>query len=127
MGTVTDGTTMTFAVGEISWAGFVGYRRWIDGPVTRPSEGVVTLTSKGIYDAVPINAGLKILAIDPTALTASTGGGLSSTGAFGSNHAGGCQFGLVDGSVRFVAETVSVNVFVSYGSAAGNESTNALP
>jgi prepilin-type N-terminal cleavage/methylation domain-containing protein len=127
MGTVTDGTSMTFAFGEISWTGFAGYRRWVDGPVTRPSDGVVTLTSKGIYDAVPINAGSKILAIDPTALTASTGGGLASTGAFGSNHAGGCQFGLTDGSVRFVAETVSMNVFVSYGSAAGNESTNALP
>ncbi|MDR2705579.1 MAG: DUF1559 domain-containing protein, partial [Planctomycetaceae bacterium] len=113
--------------GEISWTGFAGYRRWIDGPVTRPSDGTVTLTSKGIYDTVPINAGAKILATDPTALTTATGNALCSTGAFGSNHAGGCQFCLVDGSVRFVAETISMNVFVSYGSASGGESTNTLP
>jgi prepilin-type N-terminal cleavage/methylation domain-containing protein len=127
MGTVTDGTSKTFAFGEISWTGFAGYRRWIDGSVTRPSDGVVTLTSKGIYDTVPINAGRKILAVDPTALTAATGSGLCSTGAFGSNHAGGCQFCLTDGSVRFVTETVSVDVFISYGSASGGESTDSLP
>jgi prepilin-type processing-associated H-X9-DG protein len=41
--------------------------------------------------------------------------------AFWSRHPGGCQFGLCDGSVRFVKETLSPHVFQALGSRAGGE------
>ena len=31
--------------------------------------------------------------------------------SFGSNHPGGCQFALGDGSVRFIRETISLNIY----------------
>ena len=39
----------------------------------------------------------------------------------GSDHQGGCQFGLADGSVRFISENISTQVFYALGSCAGGE------
>jgi prepilin-type processing-associated H-X9-DG protein len=36
-------------------------------------------------------------------------------------HPGGCMFGLADGSVRFLAETVDGDTFRALGSPAGGE------
>ena len=40
---------------------------------------------------------------------------------FGSVHIGGAQFGMADGSVRFVSENVSIIVFNAAGSKDKNE------
>lgn len=41
--------------------------------------------------------------------------------SFGSEHPGGCQFSLVDGSVKFVSETVDFGVYLSTASRNGGE------
>lgn len=125
MGSVADGTSNTFSFGEIAWSFYAGYRMWVDGPVTRSADGTVCLSTKGIYDAVPINAGPKLIA-QGASLTTATGSGLQSTGAFGSNHPGGCHFGCVDGSVHFIPEMIDMDILLAYGSAAGSE-TLTLP
>jgi len=43
--------------------------------------------------------------------------------AYGSMHPGGCQVALVDGSVRFVAQTISPVTFRALGTRAGGEVT----
>lgn len=42
-------------------------------------------------------------------------------GAFGSQHPGGAQFAFGDGSVDFLSENMSIEVFSAYGTAAGGE------
>jgi prepilin-type N-terminal cleavage/methylation domain-containing protein len=45
--------------------------------------------------------------------------------AFTSNHTGGVQFALADGSVRFIADTVPLDVFRALGTRAGGEVVQA--
>jgi prepilin-type processing-associated H-X9-DG protein len=35
--------------------------------------------------------------------------------AFTSNHSGGCQFAMTDGSVRFISDSISLTVFRALG------------
>ncbi|EAQ82834.1 DUF1559 domain-containing protein [Blastopirellula marina] len=101
-----DGTSNTFAFGEISWTERNGkatrYRPWSRGG--RTNEFMAPC--KNI--AQPINADYTALFNDMS---------------YGSNHPGGCLFSLGDASVRFVAETVNYDTLLSMGSCAGGEST----
>jgi prepilin-type processing-associated H-X9-DG protein len=151
---VTDGTSNTFLIGEISWNGYGGYQNWVRG--TTPNDGSVpgvpigslagaALTStKGIAENWSINAGKKLEPLatisqaywnessqtleSPEDLIAgsgtnayymSAGHGVS---GFGSNHSGGANFALCDGSVRFVSETASTSILMSAASRDGGES-----
>ncbi len=40
---------------------------------------------------------------------------------FGSQHPGGCQFAMTDGSVRFVPETIEMRVYLAIASRDGGE------
>jgi prepilin-type N-terminal cleavage/methylation domain-containing protein/prepilin-type processing-associated H-X9-DG protein len=156
---VTDGTSNTFLIGEISWNGYGGYQNWTRG--TTPNDGSVpglplgslagaALTSvKGVAENWAINAGKRL---DPLAeitqaywdestktlgssIGLIAGSGVDTTtymsaghgvSGFGSNHSGGANFGLCDGSVRFVSETTSTSVLMSLASRDGGES-QSLP
>ncbi len=98
---VTDGTSNTFALGEISWNAYLAYRTWIRGSTL---NGTAQGTCKNVLD--PINAGLPYKFND---------------GAFGSQHPGGAQFALCDGSVTFVSETINHAVFLATASRNGGE------
>ncbi|MDR2437980.1 MAG: DUF1559 domain-containing protein, partial [Planctomycetaceae bacterium] len=70
LASVTDGTSNTFLIGEISWNGYGGYQNWTRG--TTPTDGAVpglpigslisaALTSvKGIAEKWSINAGKRL-------------------------------------------------------------------
>ena len=45
--------------------------------------------------------------------------------AFGSLHPGGANFAIVDGSVRFLKQTIALPVYRALGSRAGAEVTSA--
>jgi prepilin-type N-terminal cleavage/methylation domain-containing protein/prepilin-type processing-associated H-X9-DG protein len=111
---VADGTSNTIMTGEQSWTGANGYRAWTRGcsPLTSSpnssssdmSCGAVRNVVNGL-GTVPYNAALANF----------------NDVSLGSNHAGGANLGLADGSVRFVSNTVPVGVLLSMASKAGGE------
>ena len=100
IGDITDGTSNTFALGELSWNGNQRFRAWIRGWQSN---------SIGSYKNVrdPINAGLPYSNFND--------------GAFGSQHPGGANFAMCDGSVTFVSENVDHTMFLSTASRNGGE------
>ncbi len=103
---ITDGTSNTLAIGELSWVDPVNgtrYRSWVRG-----------------CDSAPVCAGCKNV-VNPIN---TPGDAIFSNMAFGSQHSGGTNFALVDGSVRFVSNTIVLNVYLAATSRAGQE---ALP
>ena len=122
LGAITDGTSNTFLVGEISWNDFGGHYEWSRG--TMGSQvGATMVSAKGIAYDWPINFGKNKQPTDtPNFKTFLLPNGTPDTqnypfkgentagsgvGGFGSNHPGGCHFALCDGSVHFVSETIS--------------------
>ncbi len=100
---VTDGTSNTYLFGEISWNAMDKYRPWLRAKYS-DHRGVLYLISKNIE--FPINSG------NDTKWNAI---------AFGSEHPGGAQFGMADGSVRFVSETIDWGVYLATASKNGGE------
>ena len=107
---ITDGTSNTFLLGEMSYAkdaqGNIntGYRIWTNGAQS-PQMG----SCKNILSTNRIN------------YQAYNGSSNLNSISFGSNHTGGCQFLMGDGSVRFVSENVNLNVYMATGSRNGGE------
>jgi prepilin-type N-terminal cleavage/methylation domain-containing protein len=118
---ILDGTSNTFAWGEIAWEEYK-YSGW------NRSTGPGTNSSKAFAEQLPFNYHKKF--DDPTTATYTvigfnpgSGGtvGLpkvsqqTTCGAYGSNHGGGVIIGLCDASVRFVSDTVADRVRVNFG------------
>lgn len=103
MAHISDGTSNTLMVGELSWINEVTgtrYRSWIRG-----------------CDDSPVCAGCKNInnAINSPSIA------LFNDIAFGSMHSGGTHFCLADGTVRFVQQSISLNVYRSLASIDGGE------
>jgi prepilin-type processing-associated H-X9-DG protein len=94
MGTVIDGTSNTICIGEAH---------------------TVTTTTRGIFWGYTY-ASYALRSFSwrmPTTFWedyAACGGSNYCKRAFGSMHPGGAQFGLVDGSVRFIANTTDMDI-----------------
>jgi prepilin-type N-terminal cleavage/methylation domain-containing protein/prepilin-type processing-associated H-X9-DG protein len=100
---IRDGTSNTFAVGEISWVNAkVGtrYRSWVRG-----------------CDTAPVCAGCRN--VNNSINTPSIA--IFSDIAFGSQHPGGTHFMMADGSVRFVRESITLSVYRASASMNGGE------
>lgn len=98
---IRDGTANTFLVGELSWDEANCYRTWIRG-----ISGSTAASSKNVTYGINVQP-----------YTTANFNDVS----FGSDHPGGCQFSMVDGSVRFVSETVDFGVYQSTASRDGGE------
>lgn len=105
---ISDGTSNTFLLGELAWRGMDRYRAWTWGFYTDPS-GTALLGSKNVM--YPINSKL------PPA-TPNVG---HNQIAFGSQHPGGCQFAMADGSARFVSQTIDQVTYLATASRNGDE------
>jgi prepilin-type processing-associated H-X9-DG protein len=118
MADVLDGTSNTLFFGERShkdaafdaWAGASGqqsiaeYGWW-------HTVGGLAIADATMTTLAPIN-----FRSDGTQATA-----CQRLSAFGSLHPGGANFALVDGSVRFIAETIDINVYRAISTRQGGE------
>ena len=112
---VSDGTSHTFIVGELSWT--AGPQRiWAVGGGSATNLDTYMYTAKNIY--WPLN----------TACRASTVGELpincpyaNNDMSFGSNHPGGCHFAMCDGSVQFIRQEIELATLKALASRKSNE------
>jgi prepilin-type N-terminal cleavage/methylation domain-containing protein len=102
---VSDGTSTTLLIGELSWKGSGCYRPW-----TRGWDGNASASAKST-----------IYAINSTPYNGSSN---FNHVTFGSNHSGGCHFGYADGAVVFMSEGISLVAFNSLSSRNGGESVS---
>jgi len=116
MADITDGTSNTIAIGEVTWSVNWGLPA---------NEGNVPVwpgaSSRSGCNGITGNAGVFRI-VDPNYKPFS-GRGIQTTNdnAFGSQHVGGCQVLLCDGSVRFVSQNIDGNTYGSLGSRNGGE------
>jgi prepilin-type N-terminal cleavage/methylation domain-containing protein/prepilin-type processing-associated H-X9-DG protein len=99
---ITDGTSNTFMVGEISWAKANVYRPWHRG-----WDGSAMGSAKNVVNAintVPYNNSNNFNEV-----------------SFGSQHSGGANFALSDGSVRFITDSVNMAAYLAAASRDGGE------
>jgi len=102
IGAISDGTSNTLLFGEKNFAKLhpdfqnVWYE-WFSGAYS--DSAFTTLFPINAWKLVPI----AVLNVD----SGVPGGGNASVAAAGSNHPGGCNFALCDGSVRFLKDTIS--------------------
>ena len=116
---ISDGTSNTFLVGEISWNDFGGHYEWSRGTM-QSAAGAPMVSAKGIAYDWPVNYGKGKETTHTLSRTFLLPNGTPDTqnypvrgqntagsgvGGFGSNHPGGCLFAFCDGSVRFVSQT----------------------
>lgn len=108
---ITDGTSSTIMVGEISnhttltGADMVGYRKWHRG-----FQGSASGATKNV--TFPINT------------TTYNGSNNFNEISFGSNHSGGCHVLLADGAVTFVSENIDMTVYQDAATRDGYETTS---
>ncbi|HAV32885.1 MAG TPA: prepilin-type cleavage/methylation domain-containing protein [Planctomycetaceae bacterium] len=109
---VTDGTSNTLMFGERTG----GVRLYYKSTPATNLPAVLGVTNGGSWsDALAFEHWLQGSLYDGTGL----GGGPCAMctnirgNGFHSFHTGGCQFALVDGSVRFISENVAASVFAS--------------
>jgi prepilin-type processing-associated H-X9-DG protein len=99
---INDGTSNTFMVGEISWQKANTYRPWHRG-----WDGSAMGSAKNVVNAIntaPYNGSNNFNEV-----------------SFGSQHSGGANFALADGSVRFVTDGVSMAAYLAAASRDGGE------
>lgn len=104
MASILDGTSNTFLVGETDFK----------------AKGVPSTEMGGVwaYGYIGYTYGSAFHPFNKHDNTATV------YGAFRSEHSGGCNFALVDGSVRFVSNSVNSSVYRAYATRAGNEVTS---
>jgi prepilin-type N-terminal cleavage/methylation domain-containing protein/prepilin-type processing-associated H-X9-DG protein len=115
---ITDGTSHTFLIGEISWN--CGPQRiWPVGSATGIGNGDLWsyhYSSKNVR--YPLNTAYRALAGQPAS------GYENNDMSFGSLHPGGTHFALCDGSVQFVREDIQLAILKALAS---RKSGEAIP
>jgi len=108
MTAITDGTSNTLMLFEISWKGLEvspgTYRSWVRGAAWDNDSSA----SKNVTNAMRT--------------VKYNGGGNYNDVSMGSNHPGGCNVSFADGSVRFLRDSIDLNtVLKPLASRGGNE------
>jgi len=115
---ITDGTSKTIMFGEMSWD--VGPQEpWIVGSTSNDGKGFEVSSSHGVvYNIKTIRWGINARKTrepddteDPAKVSDLTNGYVALTEeSLGSNHPGGANVGMSDGSAGFIREDVEVGV-----------------
>jgi prepilin-type N-terminal cleavage/methylation domain-containing protein/prepilin-type processing-associated H-X9-DG protein len=114
---ITDGSTHTFLVGELSWNG--GPQRiWSVGGGSATNLDTYVYTAKNIY--WPLNTACRASVDDPRPCPYA-----NNDMSFGSNHPGGCHFAMCDGSVQFVRQDIALDLLKAMASRKSGEAVQA--
>jgi prepilin-type N-terminal cleavage/methylation domain-containing protein len=105
IGDITDGTSNTMIVGEISFEAANSYRSW--------GRGVSGNTSGGCKNA---EFGINVQPYN--------GSNNFNSISFGSDHTGGCNFAVADGSVRFTSASTDMAAYFASLTRNGGEVSN---
>ncbi|MHB8899516.1 MAG: DUF1559 domain-containing protein [Thermoguttaceae bacterium] len=115
---VTDGTSNTLLLGEISWEMAACYRNFVRGIAGSPND--------------PTKPNERNAACNPAKnvqyqinLVRYTSGNFNDV-SFGSQHPGGCHFAVSDGSVTFISETVDMALYLAAASRDSGEVNTAI-
>ena len=109
---ISDGTSKTFAIGEMSRIDYPRFRTWIRGPsLVQTFSGVQRKSAIGGSK----NLGLAINDPEPADFN---------DASFGSAHPSGTHFLYCDGSADFLTEQTSLTVLLSLASRNGAETTS---
>ncbi|EAQ82282.1 DUF1559 domain-containing protein [Blastopirellula marina] len=103
---IQDGTSNTLGFGEISFGKYANNRAWTRGSLQYNATNVALLDTK--THSQPINYG-------------KNGASLSFNTGYGSEHPGGANFSMMDGSVRFLPQTIDMTIYRGIASRAGGE------
>jgi len=104
---ITDGTSNTVMVGEISWDAANCFRTWLRG-----ASGTACAGAKNV------EFGIKVVPYN--------GSNNFNDVSFGSEHPAGCHFAVADGSVSFVTDNIEMNVLLAIASREGAEPQSAI-
>lgn len=119
---ITDGSSHTFLIGELSWES--GPQRvWMVGGGSKTALDTFVYSAKNIL--WPLNTACRASATDPMASPARCNpyGNLNNDMSFGSKHTGGCHFAMCDGSVQFIKEDIELAVLKSLASRKSGEAS----
>ena len=112
IGSITDGTTNTFLIGERD-----------GGPVT--SGGTIKTRPASIWigsnEAIFLSYNMGVAAGGSFALNSTSVSNRPLNSSMGSQHTGGANFAFGDASVHFVSDSIADDVYQAYGSRAGGE------
>ena len=97
MGAITDGTSNTIMLGEVRWYAYTWDARWVGSAKNRGgyhgADSTLAATRSANRKINPPDSASKVVRRE----------------GFSSDHPGGAQFALADGSVRFISETIPHN------------------
>ncbi len=105
MADVTDGTSNTLAIGELSWINSAVFRAWIRG-----CDSAACGSTKNVLNGINI--------------TPYVNGNNFNDVSFGSQHTGGAHFLNADGSVIFLSQNIDMGVYRSLASIDGGDPAN---
>jgi prepilin-type N-terminal cleavage/methylation domain-containing protein/prepilin-type processing-associated H-X9-DG protein len=108
---IPDGTSNTIMIGEMSWVSpqyGSRFRTWLRGGGLTGTNASFVVSARNVVN--PINSGLRAPLLAPY-----------NDMPMGSMHTGGANFGLGDGSVRFIRESIDLNTYRSLASRDGGE------
>ena len=99
-GGIPDGTSNTLLVGERAW----GYHKLIVGAANALGFSAATCDQGGSWNVK--SGGLAAIGIGYDGINFSATNAVHQTRGFSSNHTGGAQFVMCDGSVQFISENI---------------------
>jgi prepilin-type N-terminal cleavage/methylation domain-containing protein/prepilin-type processing-associated H-X9-DG protein len=117
---VTDGTSNTLAFGEVLWVDHENNAGTGNGNGGKPAWSAGVPTMLGFSTAGGINANWPCQGPNTTG-NANVTCGLSRPAALQSKHTGGVNVALVDGSIRFLSQSISQSTLDGLATRAGNE------